>query len=193
MIATSTMHAGMDPSHARSEENRTRPYGAASGSDPMLDDLLAEASALSMELAGSAKAWAGAGEWTARHARRLREAGKGSPVYDLTAILYRLARQRSARGWVIAAHIESTLIQATLPMTNDDLVRRYFDLNEEEEPNRECEENKAVTRQSEQTWNPDALERADLSKAGTHMERRAVVRELKRRSINPHEWRRLHS
>lgn len=192
MIAPLTMAETATAAHARAAEDRTQPCGSLSVSDPMLDEMLAEATALSMELAGSAKAWAGAGDWTARHARRLREGGKGSPLYDLTAILFRLTARRSTRGWVIAAHVESTLVQAMLNMTNDDLVRRYFDLNEEEEPTQECAENRAVIRQSEETWDPDALDRADLSKAGTHMERRAVVRELKRRKINPHAWRREH-
>lgn len=149
----------------------------------MLDDLLAGATALSLETCASGiKHLAKAGGISGSRASRWRTEGKGNPLYDLTSVVYRLGVMGQHPG-AIVAHVLTTMRQALMPVSNDELVRRFWDLMERED-DAECAENKAAARLANGGTLED-VERASLEESAIQQELAATIRELRRRGVDP--------
>ena len=156
-------------------------------SDPILDDLLASATAMSLELATSqVKHLAVAGAISVQSASRWRIEGKGNPLFDLTRIVYRLMQMGQHAG-ALVAHTMSALSHALMPISDADLVARFWSLMDDEAV-KEGRENQAQNGFA-RSGDLKALERATMDEAGTQVELAACARELRRRRIDPREWR----
>lgn len=155
--------------------------------DPVLDDLLAAATAVSLDLATSqVKHLARAGAISPQSASRWRIEGKGNPLFDLTKLIYRLMQMGQHAG-VIVAHAMTTLAHSLMPVSDADLVARFWRLMEEEAA-KEGRENSAQNTLA-RTGDLEELERATLDEAGTQVELAATARELRRRRIDPRTWK----
>lgn len=149
----------------------------------MLDDLLAGATALSLDMSTTQnKRLARAGGISASRASRWRTEGRGNPLWDVTSLVYRLGAFGEHPGAVVA-HLLTTMRQAMMPLSDADLVRRFWTLMEEED-DAECAENKASARLANGGTMED-LERASLEEATLQQELAATIRELRRRRIDP--------
>lgn len=149
----------------------------------MLDDLLADATAVSLDMAADGiKQLAYAGQISGQRASAWRREGKGNPLHDLTLVVYRLMRI-GQRPFHLIAHLMVTINQAMLGLSDEALIRRFWTLTEEECA-AECAENLAVAR-FQADGDLRALERADQEEAERQMERAAVSRELRRRGLDP--------
>lgn len=175
--------------HAKIRAAFQRPAGAPSGTDPVLDDCLLSATALCGELAaGTLAELARAGEFSASWASEIRRnGGKGGFLHKTTVLTYRLARRNASRAWMVVAHLKTTLKQALMPTTAEELIARFWELIDAEN---ECEgaENGAQGRLA-RTRDLEALKRATLAEAAVQEELGAVIQELQRRRIDPFEGR----
>jgi hypothetical protein len=184
MIATSNA-VPVRRKHARNGDARPSRFALSSGADPVLDDLLKSATALSLEMATSqVKHLAKAGGISASRASRWRVHGEGNPLFDLTGLVYRLGAMGQHPG-AVAAHVLTTLYHSLMPISDTDLVRRFWNLMDRE-GDAECRENKAQGRLAGGGSLED-LERATLEEAGVQQELAATIRELRRRGIDPRQ------
>lgn len=183
-----TGHATGQRRRRHGQKRRILPPDAGKPSgDPVLDDLLAGATAVSLSMATSGiKQLALAGAISDRSASRWRVEGRGNPVFDLTGIVYWLARLGQHAG-VLIAHLNATLAHGLMPISPDELVTRFWDLMgaESEAEGRENRASSMFARSGDLY----ELERATLDEAGVQHELAAVCRELRRRKIDPRTWR----
>lgn len=154
--------------------------------DPILDDLLAEATgmALTLSTTGLKHIERAGGISKARASRWTRE-GRGNPLYDITVILYRLTVAGQSAG-AIVSHAIATLHHGLMPTNDAALVERFWKLMGVESVKEGCENGA----QSEFGRSGDLaeLERATLDEAGIQQELAAVCRELRRRKIDPRKY-----
>lgn len=170
------------PAHAKNGASRSPRYGRPSG-DEVLSDLLATSTALSLDLASTGlKQLAIAGKVSPSRASRWRKTGRGNPVYDVTQVIYWLTHMGQNSG-AIVSHAQTTLHHALLPVSDDDLVERFWRLMGTESE-AEGRENRA-TSMFGATGDLETIERAMLDEAGIQTELAAVCRELRRREIDP--------
>jgi len=152
----------------------------------VLEDVLASATATALQLSSSGvKQLARAGGISSQSASRWRIRGRGNPLYDITAIIYRLMACGQHAG-AIVAHTMAVLHQSLMPTSDADLVHRFWSLIELESE-AEGRENKA-TGTFGLTGDLEGLERATLDEAGYAVELAACCRELRRRRIDPRTW-----
>lgn len=148
-----------------------------------LDDCLATATALSLDLSVTGlKHLQNAGGISKSRASRWRSEGRGNPLFDVTALIYRLTATGQSAG-AIVAHAFTTLHQALMPISDAELVRRFWLLMGEESEAEGRENLKQAT--FGYSGDLEGLERAALEEAGTQHELSAVCRELRRRGIDP--------
>lgn len=174
MIATATMQDRRRPSHATIR---------AMVADPGLDDSLAAATALSLDLSATClKHIERGGRISKSRASRWTREGRGSPLYDVTTLIYHLTAAGQSAG-AIVAHAFTTLHHALMPIEDATLVRRFWELMGSESE-KEGVENRAQSTFAV-TGDLDGLERATLAEAAEQQELAAVCRELRRRGIDP--------
>jgi hypothetical protein len=178
MIANVSMIA---PPTARAHAMKRRDVA-----DPRLDDALAAATAISLDLSVSGlKHLERAGEVSKTRASRWTKEGKGNPLFDVTRIVYLLMKSGQHAG-VIAAHVLTTLAQGLMPIADAELVRRFWMLMGSES-DVEGKENRLQATFSV-TGDLEGLERATLDEAGVAHELAATIRELRRRNIDPRRF-----
>lgn len=151
--------------------------------DPCLDGLLASATAVALDLSKSGlKHLERAGGISKSRASRWCSEGKGSPLFDVTVVIYRLMQAGQHAG-AIAAHVLTTLHASLMPISDAELVRRFWTLmgTESDVEGRENREQATYA----VTGDLEGLERATLDEAGVAHELAAVIRELRRRGIDP--------
>lgn len=154
--------------------------------DPVLDDLLASATALSLELSASGvKQLASAGAISGQSASRWRIEGRGNPLFDVTKVIYRLMQMGQHAGTIVA-HALTTLQHGLMPTDPAELVARFWELMSHE-AEAEGAENR-VQNTFARSGDLLALERATLDEMGTQAELAAVCRELRRRRIDPRNF-----
>jgi hypothetical protein len=160
-----------------------RVVGISSGTD----DLLAAATATALDAASDGiKQLARAGSISGQRASAWRKEGKGNPLYDLNLVVYRLTVMGQHPGAILAS-LHAAMNQGLLGLSDDQLVDRFWALSRGESE-KEARENTASALFA-QTGDLEELERAGLAEAGVEMERAAVCRELRRRSIDPRDDR----
>lgn len=166
---------------------RKRSFGVLPGRDPRAEDVLASGVALALDMAtGPVKRLAAAGSISPQRASAWRSEGKGSPLFDISLIVYNLTVNGDHPGAVVA-QVHTAMMQGLLTMTTDALVRRFWTLTDEEH-DAECSENRKLS-EFQQTGDLEALERADMGEAMLQLERAAVCRELRRRGVDPRTTR----
>lgn len=180
-----TLRKNRAPTHARKEVNRAG--HSRRFFDPMQDEQFAECTrAVFKDCASKAKKIAFAAGVSDSRARHWRTEGRGNFVYEATHFVYGLARMGQGAG-VVVAHLMATIHQAMLPMTDDQIVSRFFELMREESQ-AEGSENEAQATVGH-TGDLADLERKTLREAGLQHELAATIRELRRRGINPYGWK----
>lgn len=169
------------PPSARTHAMQTRNVA-----DVYLDDALASATALSLDLSTSClKHLERAGGISKTRASRWTKEGKGNPLFDVTKVVYGLMKAGQHAG-TIAAHILTTIAQSLMPVSDAELVDRFWKLMGTES-DVEGRENR-IQSTFAVTGDLDGLERATLDEAGVAHELAAVCRELRRRRIDPRRF-----
>src|SRR5687767_2487329 len=96
--------------------------------DPFLDDSLAAACAMTLDLSVTCLPHLErAGTISKSRASRWVKEGRGNPLFDVTRIVYHLMKSGQHAG-AIAAHILTTLSQSLMPISDADLVSRFWSL-----------------------------------------------------------------
>jgi hypothetical protein len=116
---------------------------------------------------------------------RWRSEGRGNPAFDFALLIHALADQPHCNAGVLVALARSTLDQALMPISDADLVRRFWTLMEEES----IAEGRENMRQAmfALDGNLGGLADTALREAGLTEELAAVCRELQRRRIDPRQ------
>ena len=175
MIHPPSMASATRSTHARTASKCAR--------DPYLEDCLASATAVSLDLSVSGlKHLAKAGGISRSRASRWRSEGKGNPLFEVTSLVFKLMAAGQHAG-VLAAHILTTLHQAVMPLTEEELIDRFWLLMglESEAEGRENHEQAMFAFSGDL----EGLEKAALDEAGLQHELAATIRELRRRKIDP--------
>lgn len=155
------------------------------GMPSVQDDYLASATATALSFASDGiKQLARAGSISGQRASAWRREGKGNPLYDLNVIVYRLTVMGQHPGALLAS-LHAAMNQALLGLSDGQLVERFW-THCRRENEKEARENLASTMFAD-SGDLEELERAGLAEAGEEMERAAVCRELRRRSIDPRD------
>lgn len=155
---------------------------------PDMDAVLREGSAAALKDAAiSLKGVQASGAGSSSTAERWWNDGEGSPVLAHSRMIYALAHRPGARAGMLVANANATLAQALMPLSDADLVQRFWDLCKQE-ARKEGQENECAALLAE-TGDLLALADADIAEAGIQAERAAVARELHRRGIDPRPGR----
>lgn len=173
------------PSSTHGKSAPVRPRAAGISSEAVLEDLLAGATATALQLSSTGvKQLARAGGISSQSASRWRLEGRGNPAHEYSRIVYHLSAMGQRAGALVALAM-TALRHGQMPLSDDDLVRRFWDLMESEN---------AIEGRGNQVQstfavrgNLEALERAATEIGAVATELAACCRELRRRRIDPRQ------